>query len=326
MACATGDSCCNAGCSDLQTDNANCGTCGTVCTAGSCTAGNCVQAYGLFGLLDLTGTAVGGSRTVEILKPYGVMQTGTINANNLITQPCSAWHYDANAAAPAMLDPGVVTISGYAGGTLITGMTPPDQIACQLTGSFLLCGYGAIMNGALGGIVSETPYPSGTGALGNGNITFQATGGSAFGSFNISVAPATAPATATVTGLTYSANANTVIPFSCGNNCGIGAYVALVQATSNTAAHVDEPASAGGGILCLGAYGIFGAAAQITLTAADISTMLGADASIQTVSTAVVLLPLNYAETLINTTQTDSMGHPVYGFAGTGTVAVQSLP
>jgi hypothetical protein len=334
---ADDNACCNGKCADTMTDPDNCGTCGTKCGGTiQCKAGMCQNGYGILGLFDVTGNAkVGGTTTQEeVLTSFVQIIAGnppTSNLQALLSGPvCTAIHYDSSTPLTPELDAGDITISGYTGGTFVAGGTAPSQIECALEmGTTYLCGYGSLNMGMPGPAPGEQAFAPMTNALGTGTVAFNAPGGTSFGSFMInSTATTGLPVAVDLSTLTYSASADTTFMITCPmSGCPVSGYFALVRATSNAAAHFEEPASAGGAIACIGAFGTFMGFAlgppQVTFKSSDIATMLGSDAStITTFATSVVTIPESALTGLTNTT--DSEGHHVIAIAGTGSFGLSA--
>jgi Cys-rich repeat protein len=282
--------------------------------------------------------------TVEVLEPYVVLQAGNppISATQagleqLLSGPvCQAVHYDSANPLPASLNAGTVTISGYSGGDLLGSSTAvPNQIQCAIVNGVYLCGYGALQSGMPGAVPSEQEFAPGTNALGGSStVTFAApgtpAGATSFGSFSVTSSGNTGlPVMEDLSTLTYSASADTVIHLVCpSGNCPLGGFFAIVQASSNPGAHFAEPATAGGAIFCVGAFGTVPVINQtlpavVTFQSSDIATMLGSNAtvaaSITTFTTTVVTISEG---SLTSLNGMDSEGHHVIPVAATGSFGV----
>jgi len=142
---------------------------------------------------------------------------------------CFADHYDLASPTGKKPSPdvndGTVTFSGYAGGTLINGMTAPPQIDCtqSMTTGMYGCGYG--MNGmAVTGNPGAIPYAPGVSPITAGmKINVSSTGGTVFGTFNAMTAAAANPVAVmenlNATGL-YSPTADTTFHIYCPGDGG----------------------------------------------------------------------------------------------------------
>jgi hypothetical protein len=172
---------------------------------------------------------------------------------------CNANHLDTTVSPPDInpgpVEGGIVTITGYSGGTMLDGTEAPKVITCkhsETPSPRYTCGYGPLnANGEVGPLINATPYPIDANPIRDGDvITFSSTGSGSFGSFPVQGQP---PTTATATGdLTASLNdiqfdpaQDTVIEVSCPGGCG-GVATARINASRTT-----EPRTTAGGVSCL---------------------------------------------------------------------------
>jgi hypothetical protein len=176
---------------------------------------------------------------------------------------CNADHLDSAASPPDFhpgpVEGGIITITGYTGGTLLDGTEAPKIITCKHYETPTLnpsaryrCGYGPLdANGDVGPLVGSTPYPIGATPIRDGDvISFTSTGGGIFGSFPVQgQAPTTSTATGDITAsladVKFDPAQDTVIEVSCPEgSCG-GVATARIS-LSRTA----EPRTTSGGASC----------------------------------------------------------------------------
>jgi hypothetical protein len=313
-ACQTGSECCGGGCVDTQNDATHCGGCTKPACPGNdkCVGGQCQSYSGAFALIDVGTNKAGDPSTVlsRQLQALVLVQQGQPQV-----QGCLAFHYDATHPG-ADGDAGTVVITNYTGGMATNTSTVPTDIECVRVGGSYHCGYGAASAGSTGPDLSTETFTPDVNPIGAGMIEFKSTGGTDISSFDISAkAGAEMTTTADLTALPFNGTADIAIPYSCGGSCGFtGLPVAIVEATSNDAAHFGDPATTSGRLLC---YGSPLSGGPITIDKASIMTVLGTDASIKTVRTSVALL----AVTSLSIPK-DSVGHNVLPVAGRGRTGI----
>ncbi|MCP3105258.1 hypothetical protein LZ198_40960 [Myxococcus sp. K15C18031901] len=172
---------------------------------------------------------------------------------------CNADHLDSAASPPDIypgpVEGGIVTITGYTGGTLLDGSEAPKVITCkhfETPSPRYRCGYGPLTaDGDVGPIINATPYPLDATPIRDGDvITFTSTGGGKFGGFPAEGQP---PTTSTATGdltaslgdVKFDPSQDTVIEVSCPGGCR-GVATARTSVTRKT-----DPKTTSGGMQCL---------------------------------------------------------------------------
>ena len=143
---------------------------------------------------------------------------------------CRGSHYDVpGGKLPGpYLPAGVISITGYAGGMLLTGQDAPAEIQCVLNpmvnGNPMLkayeCGYGPLTMGKIGLKTSLGIYfPIATPLPPNQQVVIKGTGEDRFGSFDSTEDHLSAPPALEVVEelgkVKYSAASDTVLHFSC---------------------------------------------------------------------------------------------------------------
>jgi hypothetical protein len=189
---------------------------------------------------------------------------------------CVADHYvSPNKLPPDDLDDGVITLSGYN-----TSTGAPPTVTCTRSGGR----YGCIFGGDAGVTpINLRVFPVATQLFPAGAmIRFQASGGTAFGSFDQTVtAMGTEPTIpGGVQSWRYSPTSDQVLLVSCPTCLGI---LVNIQASPNSVANFDAPSSTFGRMLCT-----FNASATMTIKKEAIAAMLGGDASLVTYRTTVL--------------------------------------
>jgi hypothetical protein len=236
---------------------------------------------------------------------------------------CNADHLDSAASPPDIypgpVEGGVITITGYTGGTLLDGTEAPKVITCkhsETPSPRYRCGYGPLnANGEVGPIINATPYPIDATPIRDGDvISFTSTGGGQFGSFPVQGQPAT---TATATGdltasladVKFDPAQDTVIEVSCPEGSCSGVATARISASRKA-----DPRTTSGGIQCLAQLSptnpriVIKKEAIRTMRGCNLSDGTNCDTTLETAGIAIVRFrPPN--------TSFDSMGHEIQNIA-----------
>ncbi len=295
-ACATGDNCCSGVCSDPTTDINNCQACGTQCTGSgaTCGANGCTTPassdYAFLGLFDVSGNirvSGGAPVPVELLKPFIYFASSNLASQVVGQSFCMGVHATAASGPTGIPNAGPINITGYAGGMDPTGATVSSNMNCVIENGAYVCGYGALSDAGVPGTdPSSDPLTASGGLLGSHTVSFSSPGGPDDGGYGQISASATPSAGLGVqedlSTIQYSATQDTTLTLGCADagNCGVGAIIAVVQASSNGALTYDDPTAASSGtVVCLSAFGSVQGfnlgPDSITITQSAISDMLG---------------------------------------------------
>jgi hypothetical protein len=234
---------------------------------------------------------------------------------------CNADHLDSNAVPPDIYpgpaEGGIVTITGYTGGTLLDGTQAPSIITCKRNAMppSYRCGYGPLdANGEIGPAINATPYPIDANPIVSGDvISFAGTGSDTFGSFPVSgQAPTSAVAAGDVSAhladVKFDPASDTVIDVTCPDGCS-GLATARITATRK-----NEPKTTSGLIQCITAISPTSARFVIkkeairTMRGCNLADGLNCDSSLETVQ--IALVRFNQPGT-----STDSKGNAIQNIA-----------
>jgi hypothetical protein len=257
---------------------------------------------------------------VRVLAPIATFGPATMHAyDDHMLFGCFADHYDLlTNPPPPDLDAGAITITGYAGGTLLNGQPAPSTIVCVLSGGHYQCGYGPPPGpDPLSQLFPSTATP----ILAGVPIEFRTLGGGVGGAFDFFATAADEVAVAQdLTMIHYDPALDTTLNLSCPNDangaCTFSVVIVQVLATSAPVGDPMYPGTSFGQLTCTGALG--GNAPMIAIKAGAIAAMFAADPNLVQVQSRVLRV-------LVPTHQSDSRGYPVTVAAGRGTMGF-SLP
>jgi len=221
---------------------------------------------------------------------------------------CTADHYDATAKpAPTDADAGWLRMSGFAGGTLLAGGQAAQPIVCSRSANYYGCAY------PTGTTVSGAFFPDTDSPLGPGPVTFALPGAPDFGARAVSGSPPSGTATTAedLNAIHYSSSVDTIFHVSCSESCTAGRIAVNLMARQASTANVGWPYPSVGIVRC-----VFAAAASIAIPHAATAAMFAEDSALDTVLTAVALLPT------APLTATDAMGNQLVAEVGRGTFGV----
>lgn len=200
---------------------------------------------------------------------------------------CFADHYVASSKpAPADGDAGSVSISGFAGGTLLDGHPAASPIAgTRSAGGY----YQSLFPGGDGAAMA--PFPAGASPLGAGPIVFTTGGGAQLGAVTASSTPTTGAIAVTenLNTVTYTAGSNLTLDLhGCVGACVTARVTLQVVATSSTDTVTTWPYSRVGRISCDLKVG---GSSLVSIPTGAIAAMLASDAALDTFTTSIALLP-----------------------------------
>jgi hypothetical protein len=199
---------------------------------------------------------------------------------------CTGDHYSVatNKLPPSSDDAGKVVITGYTGGTLITGQAAPSEIDCLLDTTIMpnvyKCGYGPATGTTLGPDPEATPYMPGATPIKMGDVVeFNVAGSAVVGAIDVKPTAGngmTLTAPADLNSVAYNPTQDLTFSISCAG----GACPALTVV--NLSASDNPPGATGasptfGAALCNNTNGA--TTGTITFPHQAISAMLGCDAN-----------------------------------------------
>jgi hypothetical protein len=222
---------------------------------------------------------------------------------------CTADHYDAvSKPVPHDANAGLLRVSGFAGGTTLSGDVAADPIGCLLSGPYYACTYPARAP------AFEAAFAPGASPLGPGPIAFAGNGGADFAAVYVAGSPddGTLSVAEDLTAIRYDPAQNTVLHPTCSSACPSARIAVEVTAFPSSSAAGGWPYASVGAVRC-----VFAAATSVAVPSGAIAAALASDARLDSVRTAVVRLPpaALVATDLAGNVLTADVGRGVFGVA-----------
>jgi hypothetical protein len=279
------------------------------CAGPPCDAGGVV--LGEMHLFELAGTVAtdSGLSTVVQLDAAASFHVAVPEDydNRVAGIGCTADHYDATGKpAPADADAGWLRMSGFTGGPLLAGGQATQPIVCMREAGYYGCAYPS------GTIVSGAFFAGAATPLGPGPITFALPGAADFGARALSGAPiGIASTNEDLNAIHYSPTTDTALHITCSPTCAPGRIAVNLTAMQASTASAAWPYPSVGIVRC-----VFQAGSSVVIPSAAIAAMFAQDSALDTVVTAVALMPAAPLAT------TDDMGNQLVAEVGRGSFGV----
>jgi hypothetical protein len=226
----------------------------------------------------------GGTIQVQLLVPFVTVWNGPLPVNDYDDRVnglgCYANHYDSTHPRPQDANAGTFTISGYHAASFLTGGSAPSSITCAVSSGNYSCSYRGQSSAA-----ATQAYSSTTNPLGSGPITFSAASNAILGSVDLQDSPdGTVTVSQNLNALTYSANSDMTLSYSCNGACSSSAVIIIsIAATDNAVGSTSTSSATSGAITCVELGG-----SSVTIPKAAVAAMLDNDNQLMSVFTSVV--------------------------------------
>jgi hypothetical protein len=317
-ACGGSLECCGGTCVDVSSDSNHCGSCeapaceaNQTCAQGVCTNGSNDKTLGVASLFEVKGSVQSqfGTVKVTLLAPIVSFQKENVThdfdgrADGL---GCVADHFNVNNDPPPPEgDAGTITITGYAGGSLLPSGTAGSTMVCTRNNGTYSCAYQG------GGTVATQPFGESASPLGTGKINFKGSGGTSFGSFDLQhSSTGTLTTSENLSSISYSAAQDKTITYTC-TNCSDSLISVTLIATQNNVQNPSGASDTSGIVSC-----VFAGGSSFTIPKAAIAAMVGNDSALKSVATTIARMNKTF------TTDGDGQGQTIAVNTGRGVFGI----
>jgi hypothetical protein len=266
------------------------------------------------GLVELQGIATidGGPATVTAMDAWASFAVERTHNYDDRTNGlgCFADHYDAiTNPLPPDKDAAILRMSGYAGGTLLSGESAGQPIVCMTQSGFYQCIYPSNAPANLSSAFAVTADP-----LGSGPVTFDTGSGADFGATFVQGSPGpTLALPEDLNSIQYRTGQSTTLHVTCHQGCASSNVSIRLEALAHATEGSDFPYPSLGTVRCT-----LPASAPLTLPSGALSAMYAGDARLDTVVSEAFL------EGSQQLTATDAEGNPLSVETGRGLFGVSS--